>query len=297
MRFPTIHQTLLGLGIDPVHELIPVVPACHYASGGVRTDLHGESSVPNLFACGETACTGVHGANRLASNSLLEGLVFARRIAEALVERLDEPRPPLAVAPPDGAEPLLPDGARPRLQRLMSEHVGVLRDRDGLRGGRDGLGALAAAPGAAPSTESWEATNLLTVATALVAVALRREETRGSHWREDFPDRDDARWRGHLDLHPDRRRAADRPRPPGARHDPGRRCRLGWSTSWALEEDLGAAGDVTTLATIPAGLLGSADVVPRAAGVVAGLQVAGRSSRSSARAGCGSSTARPTARR
>ena len=89
VRFPTIHTTLLSLGIDPVRDLIPVVPACHYASGGIRVDLSGESSLPGLFACGEAACTGVHGANRLASNSLLEGLVFGRRIADTLVRRLE----------------------------------------------------------------------------------------------------------------------------------------------------------------------------------------------------------------
>ena len=93
VRFPTIYATLLRLGIDPAHELIPVVPACHYASGGVRTDLLRRVALPGLYVCGESACTGVHGANRLASNSLLEGLVFGRRIADAIVARLVAPRP------------------------------------------------------------------------------------------------------------------------------------------------------------------------------------------------------------
>ena len=100
-------QTLLSLGIDPVRELIPVVPACHYASGGVRTDLVGESSLPGLFVCGESACTGVHGANRLASNSLLEGLVFGHRIAETVIGPAARagaatgrrPQPPAVAAP------------------------------------------------------------------------------------------------------------------------------------------------------------------------------------------------------
>ncbi len=140
VRFPTIHATLLSLGIDPVRELIPVVPACHYASGGVRTDLRGESSLPNLFVCGESACTGVHGANRLASNSLLEGLVFGRRIADTVVARLDAPAAPTGdPVPLPPAGPLLHESARPELQTLMSRDVGVLRDENGPgRRGRPG---------------------------------------------------------------------------------------------------------------------------------------------------------------
>jgi L-aspartate oxidase len=205
VRFPTINATLLSLGIDPVHDLIPVVPACHYASGGVHTDLQGESSLPGLFVCGESACTGVHGANRLASNSLLEGLVFGRRIAETIVARLDEPRPPARLAEPESLAPqgILDDDQRPLLQQLMSQHVGVLRDLKGLDAAEQGLADLATAAAdapAEPSTENWEATNVLTVSAALVRAARRREETRGSHWRDDFPDRDDARWLGHLDT-------------------------------------------------------------------------------------------------
>jgi L-aspartate oxidase len=201
VRFPTIHETLLSLGIDPVRELIPVVPACHYASGGVRTDLLGESSLSGLFVCGESACTGVHGANRLASNSLLEGLVFGHRIAETVIARLREPADPpaeLASAPPSGV--LLHESARSELQTLMSRDVGVLRDAKGLHAAADGLAALAARDGGTPGTEAWETTNLLTVAAALVQAATLREETRGAHWRDDFPDRDDAQWRGHLDT-------------------------------------------------------------------------------------------------
>jgi L-aspartate oxidase len=200
VRFPTIFDTLLSLGVDPVHELIPVVPACHYASGGVRTDLHGESSLPNLFVCGESACTGVHGANRLASNSLLEGLVFGKRIAETVMRRLAEPAEPPAAQPTEGAGTLLGEPARAELQGLMSREVGVLRDEKGLVTALDGLAALASRPSASPTTENWETTNLLTVASALAQAALRREETRGSHWRDDHPERDDERWRGHLDT-------------------------------------------------------------------------------------------------
>ncbi|MFN2560669.1 MAG: L-aspartate oxidase [Jatrophihabitans sp.] len=201
VRFPTIHETLLSLGIDPVRELIPVVPACHYASGGVRTDLVGESSLRGLFVCGESACTGVHGANRLASNSLLEGLVFGHRIAETVIGRLGEPAPPppeVAPAPPSGI--LLHESARSELQTLMSRDVGVLRDAKGLHAATDGLAALAERDGGVAGTEAWETTNLLTVAAALVQAASLREETRGAHWRDDFPERDDALWRGQLDT-------------------------------------------------------------------------------------------------
>jgi L-aspartate oxidase len=204
VRFPTIYATLLALGVDPVHALIPVVPACHYASGGIRTDLFGESSLPGLFACGEAGCTGVHGANRLASNSLLEGLVFGRRIADTIVARLGEPAiPPAADGPRPEAGVLLGERSRQALQALMSERVGVLRDEKGLTLAATGLADLAdaaAADSAAPGTEAWETTNLLAVSTALVQAAVLREETRGAHWREDFPARDDASWHGHLDT-------------------------------------------------------------------------------------------------
>ncbi|HEY2167520.1 MAG TPA: L-aspartate oxidase [Jatrophihabitantaceae bacterium] len=201
VRFPTILATLLAHGIDPVHDLIPVVPASHYASGGVRTDLRGSSSVAGMFVCGESACTGVHGANRLASNSLLEGLVFGRRIADAVVERLRAPTSARGdVDVPAGDAVPLDVAARPRLQRLMSRHAGVLREVKGLDEAERGLAELAARYPGRPDTEAWETTNLLTVATVLVHAARLREETRGSHWREDFPDTDDAHWRGHLDV-------------------------------------------------------------------------------------------------
>jgi aspartate oxidase len=197
VRFPTINATLLALGVDPARDLIPVVPACHYASGGVRADLSGESSLPGLFACGEVACTGVHGANRLASNSLLEGLVFGHRIAETLIAGLPDTALPAA---PLAAGLLLPDAARPQLQQLMSRHVGVLRDEKGLALAERALADLGTGGGGVPGTEAWETTNLLTVAAALTQAARLREETRGTHWRDDFPRRDDAQWRGHLDT-------------------------------------------------------------------------------------------------
>ncbi|MCW2526839.1 MAG: L-aspartate oxidase [Pseudonocardiales bacterium] len=200
VRFPTILASLESHGIDPVRELIPVVPACHYASGGVRTDLHGRSSIPGLYVCGEAACTGVHGANRLASNSLLEGLVFGRRIAADirawLAVEAFEPSTPVRF---DGHRSLIDEAVRDELQVLMSTDAGVLRDAAGLARAATGLTELASRPATEPGIGAWEATNLVTVAAALVKAAGLREETRGSHWREDFPDRDDEHWLGHLD--------------------------------------------------------------------------------------------------
>jgi L-aspartate oxidase len=203
VRFPTILATLTALGIDPVHQPIPVAPACHYASGGIATDLHGRASVPRLYACGEAACTGVQGANRLASNSLLEGLVFGRRIAADVAGTLaaDRRLPDLGIDVRTAG--ILAGGVRPQLQRQMSADAGVIRTAAGLTRMATSLHRLAAQRSSEPNTESWEATNLLTVAGALVAAASRRTETRGSHWREDYPAADDA-WLGHLELRLDR---------------------------------------------------------------------------------------------
>ncbi|MDX2562795.1 L-aspartate oxidase [Streptomyces sp. TX20-6-3] len=206
-RFPTILAACRSHGIDPVTEPIPVAPAAHYASGGVRTDLRGRTTVPGLYACGEVACTGVHGANRLASNSLLEGLVFAERIADDVIAAA--PRVPGAPVPhaTPVTLPLPVAGARTRIQRIMTAGAGVLRSEDSLREAAEALDALhsdALAGGTddtkagEPGVDSWETTNLLCVSRVLVAAARRREETRGCHWREDHPDRDDTDWRRHL---------------------------------------------------------------------------------------------------
>jgi len=197
-RFPTIVARCREAGVDPATELVPVTPAAHYASGGLVTDLAGRTTVPGLYACGEVACTGVHGANRLASNSLLEGLVFAGRIGAELAAGLPDPQPaPPQVAALDG---LLDPAARGRLTATMSARVGALRSGAGLTVAAGELAAIAGLLGTAePGVAGWEATDLLTVATALTAAAGAREETRGCHWREDHPDDDDA-WRVHLDV-------------------------------------------------------------------------------------------------
>jgi L-aspartate oxidase len=189
-RFPTVLARCLAAGIAPWTDAIPVAPAQHYASGGIRTDLHGRASLPGLYACGEVSCTGVHGANRLASNSLLEGLVFAKQIAEVLGERTDRSRPVAPSAAPAG---LVGAGHRSALQAAMLLGAGVLRSDDRLSSTLASLGAMGG--GATDScTEAWETTNLHTVATLVATAARQRTETRGSHWRDDFPATDDA-WR------------------------------------------------------------------------------------------------------
>lgn len=196
-RFPTILATARSHGVDPVTQLIPVAPACHYASGGVRTDLDGRTDLPGLYATGEVACSGVHGANRLASNSLLEGLVFSRRISKVLPGELRPWQEPVA----DGrTEGLVAGAVRRDLQETMTSKVGVLRSAAGLTEATAMLDKLSSETADQVDQGSWETTNLVTLSAALADAASLREETRGSHWRDDFPDRDDAEFSGHFDV-------------------------------------------------------------------------------------------------
>ena len=193
-RFPTILASCREHGIDPVTEPIPVVPAAHYASGGIRTDLRGRTGLPGLYACGEAACTGVHGANRLASNSLLEGLVFAEHIAADLAESFPRPATPADDTRRPG---LIEASAMDRIQRLMTDRAGVLRSGPGLARAARQLREIGDHQSAKPTLAAWETTNLHLLASALVASATLRTETRGSHWREDYPSSSDD-WLGHL---------------------------------------------------------------------------------------------------
>jgi L-aspartate oxidase len=190
-RFPTIYASCREHGIDPMKDLIPVAPASHYASGGVRVDLNGRTSVPGLYACGETACSGVHGANRLASNSLLEGLVFSARIAADIAAHTPEPGTPVENA---SREILLDPSVRANIQASMSRGAGVLRSSDSLLKTSADLTRIEDRKSVEPCVEAWEATNLFQLAQAILKAALIRQETRGSHWREDFPDSSDL-WR------------------------------------------------------------------------------------------------------
>ena len=184
-RFPGILALCLARGIDPRADLVPVTPAAHYMMGGIATDLVGRSSMPRLYAAGEVARTGVHGANRLASNSLLEGLVFAERIARELAEA-----PPLAAEPAPGSweVPRLTDRgaaqvAADGIRAIMWRHVGIVRTQNGLR---EALDRLADVQRRLP-TGATEEQNMVETARLVATAALARRESRGGHFRADFP--------------------------------------------------------------------------------------------------------------
>ncbi len=199
-RFPTIYEETARAGYDLAADLIPVAPAAHYLIGGVRADVDGRTSVPGLYAAGEVACTGLHGANRLASNSLLEGLVGSRRLVRALSRDGGTGAAEDRVVSDEGPRPAgLKAVARlEELQWLMSRHVGVLRDANGLGIAVSALGDMAEVL-YLPATDraELELQNVVTVANLITAAALRRTESRGTHFRRDLPERDDERWRVH----------------------------------------------------------------------------------------------------
>jgi len=205
-RFPTIWQACREAGLHPTREWLPVAPAAHYLCGGVVTDLDGAASLPGLWACGEVSCTGVHGANRLASNSLLEGLVFGHRTGAAIAAGPTEREPtgalrgiPIGAPGPSERSSVVPDttperrdvdvaALRDRLQRSLNVNAGVLRDGAGLERAAKDLADVGCEAHAGPDTLAvHELRSLVAVGQALVAAAADREESRGAHYRLDFP--------------------------------------------------------------------------------------------------------------
>lgn len=214
--FPTVLGLCADHGLDPWREPVPVAPAAHYHMGGVATDRNGRTSLDGLWACGEVACTGVHGANRLASNSLLEALVFGARVARDVAERPLPPLPPFALPDPPAAaeagEALL-DAISAEAREVLYRGAGLVRDGLGLRGARQRLDRLATAldhlrsgtgnegPAEPTAVRRWgEARNRLLVGRLVVHAALNRRESRGAHYRSDFPDSDPVAVRSHLTL-------------------------------------------------------------------------------------------------
>jgi L-aspartate oxidase len=199
-RFPLISRACRDAGLDLARDPIPVGPAAHYVMGGVQTDLDGRTSVAGLFAAGEVACTGVHGANRLASNSLLEGLVFGARAGRAMRSQATS-EAPTGFHEPTGVR-FFRGSIDPReVQKLMWQDVGLFRTKAGLDRVLARLEPAwremdeAFRGGAALDAEGWRGASILTVARLITRAAARREESRGAHFREDFPKRDDMHWR------------------------------------------------------------------------------------------------------
>ena len=194
-RFPKIYATCAAYGLNIANDPLPVSPASHYFMGGIRTDLWGRSTLPGLYAAGEVTCTGVHGANRLASNSLLEGLVFGARAGAAAVEdsrqlavgKMQQVPNDFALRTPQSA---LSTAVKKRIKRVMWERVGIIRDKDSLARAIKEFDQIAA------GNLSTSSRNFVTLAKLVAAAALWREESRGGHFRVDYPEQHDA-WRIH----------------------------------------------------------------------------------------------------
>ncbi len=208
-HFPNIYRNCLESGIDIEKDLVPVSPTAHFTMGGIATDTYGQTGINGLFACGEAACTGVHGANRLASNSLLEGIVFGQRILykaeEILYRRQASPQEIQkgfdcgSLFKPQGD--LDPGLAKIQLQNLMWDNVGIIRNEKGLKSAHEEIERIYSTLAAGDDLlEYYEAVNMLTVARVIVQAALWRQESRGGHYRSDFPGRDDIRWAKHLSF-------------------------------------------------------------------------------------------------
>lgn len=205
-RFPTISQTCQHYGLDITKDLIPVRSGAHFMMGGIRTNLHAETNINGLYACGEVACTGVHGANRLASNSLLECIVFGFRSAQSAVkyvQRFDnenlEKVQDRTENSDDVTDSIDVESGKEKIQQLMWENVGILRSEATLQAAHDILRDM-------NQIRSWssmagfEFQNMLNVANLITEAAIIRRESRGAHYREDYPDRDDVHWKKHIVL-------------------------------------------------------------------------------------------------
>jgi L-aspartate oxidase len=209
-RFPRIYETCLAYNLDISEDLMPVRPAAHYSMGGVAADLDGRTSLPGLYAAGEVACSGVHGANRLASNSLLEGLVFGALAGRAMLRDLppaDLPRrrergngSDRASAPGEQSVPAELTEQVKAVRLSMWQHVGIIRNGASLRSIVEELTSFEGLPAARPARAHYELDNIRTVAEIIARCALAREESRGAHYRTDYPFSVDEDWRKHSHL-------------------------------------------------------------------------------------------------
>ncbi len=204
-RFPNIYRTCLGYGIDMARDMIPVAPAEHYCMGGIRADVYGRTNIKGFFACGECACNGIHGANRLASNSLLEGLVFGRMIGVQADDILGCTGRSIAFSDVVNKTERVPlqfdkKAAISDIQKEMTEKVGIIRDRKGLLKALDKLNIYEneLIDMKNETTTDFELQNVRLLSKLVVESALEREESRGAHFRSDFDRTDDENWRKHI---------------------------------------------------------------------------------------------------
>ena len=209
-HFPAIDKVCRGFGLDITRDPIPVRPGAHYMIGGVTVDAEGRTSLPGLWAAGEVTSSGLHGANRLASNSLLEGLVFGTSCGKGAAAAAEATPDVFAVPPvegrfvPEAGETLDVADLTNSLRSLMVRNMGIVRDREGLLEAERAVAFWCryVLPREFPSRAGWELQNLLTVARLMIGSALQRAESRGVHYRSDFPSRDDDHWREHIDCPP-----------------------------------------------------------------------------------------------
>jgi L-aspartate oxidase len=204
-RFPSIYKTCLGYGIDMAEDYIPVAPAEHYCMGGIKTDIYGRTSIQGLYACGEAACNGIHGANRLASNSLLEGLVFGRIVGQETNSYLPiKERKPIYI---EGKNLLRQvndeldyEKVRSDIKELITKYVGIARDKSGLQYAKSKISGLRSELINIKNTgvKAFELQNIILISSLVIESALEREESRGSHYRTDFAAVDDANWRRNI---------------------------------------------------------------------------------------------------
>jgi L-aspartate oxidase len=204
LRFPRIYETCLKYNVDITVDMVPIRPAAHYIMGGIRTDLKGQTNIPGLYAAGEAACTGVHGANRLASNSLLEGLVFGARAAKAMLDSARtqsneraQPSQPTLRSPEQSTNGANVEDFIHKIQEMMWSKVGVVRNRQGLQEAVKQLESESMALPPKTSRRNCEALNIHTAASLIARSALARLESRGAHYRLDYPEHDDLKFKKH----------------------------------------------------------------------------------------------------
>jgi len=199
-RFPRIYATCMQYNVDITEDMIPIRPAAHYAMGGVRTDLQGKTNLAGLYAAGEAAATGVHGANRLASNSLLEGLVYGARAGKAMRDELKQRRhapPPKRAASQNGPVDASMEETIGQVQDLMWNNVGIVRTRRSMQDAISRLQELEPRVAHPHTRRAWESANLRLAGWLVARSALAREESRGAHYRIDYPDHDDRKFLKH----------------------------------------------------------------------------------------------------